>query len=185
MLEREGRFTSHPKFERVPKLTEQERLKAEKEQRKAEREKKKAEKDRAEREKREQEYERAERERLERERERNRLIEPPEDLTEEEKQAWDHIYQILLSGTNYRKTMADAELIRHYVQVKLMRDRAWVEWNKKPERYIRIVTGLCADGTTPKVMVKENEHYVILNNCNKQLQKLLADFKLTPKARLY
>ena len=73
---------------------------------------------------------------------------------------------------------------RHYVQLKLMRDRAWVEWNKKPERYIRIVTGLCADGTTPKVMVKENEHYVILKDCNKQLEKLLTDFKLTPKARL-
>ncbi|MCL2106528.1 MAG: P27 family phage terminase small subunit [Oscillospiraceae bacterium] len=164
-------------------MTEQERLQAEKEERKAERERRKTEKERAEREKREREHDRAERERLEREREKNRLIEPPADLTEEEKQAWNHIYQILLSGTNYRKTMADAELIRHYVQVKLMRDRAWAEWNKKPERYIRIVTGLCADGTTPKVMVKENEHYVILNNSNRQLQKLLDDFKLTPKAR--
>ena len=137
----------------------------------------------AERERKQAEQERIAREKAERE--RNRLIEPPEDLTEEERRAWDHIYQILLSGTNYRKTMADAELIRHYVQVKLMRDRAWVEWNKKPERYIRIVTGLCADSVTPKVMVKENEHYVILKDCNKQLEKLLTDFKLTPKARLY
>jgi phage terminase small subunit len=152
-------------------VTERERLKTE-------RERNKAEKERLAR-------EQAERERLERMRELNLHIEPPDNLTEEERQAWDHIYQILLSGTTYRKTMADAELIRQYMQVKLMRDRAWVEWNKKPERYIRIVTGLCADGTTPKVMVKENEHYVILKDCNRQLEKLLADFKLTPKARLY
>ena len=183
MLKREGSYSSYPILKGRINLTEQERLQAEKEERKAERERRKTEKERAEREKREREHDRAERERLEREREKNRLIEPPADLTEEEKQAWNHIYQILLSGTNYRKTMADAELIRHYVQVKLMRDRAWAEWNKKPERYIRIVTGLCADGTTPKVMVKENEHYVILNNSNRQLQKLLDDFKLTPKAR--
>ena len=115
----------------------------------------------------------------------NELIEPPKDLTEEELAAWNHIYRILVCSTRYRKTLADAELIRHYVQVKLMRDRAWAEWNKKPERYIRIVTGLCADGTTPKIAIKENEHYAILKDCNKQLQKLLTDFKLTPKARLY
>jgi len=114
----------------------------------------------------------------------NQLIRPPQNLNEEEKTAWEHIYQILVNSTRYRKTMADAELIRHYVQVKLMRDRAWTEWNKKPERYIRIVTGLCADGTTPKIAIKENEHYAILTDCNKQLEKLLADFKLTPRARL-
>jgi len=81
--------------------------------------------------------------------------------------------------------MADAELIRQYVQVKIMRDRAWIEWNKKPERYVRIVTGICADGKTPKVIIKENEHYAILNDCNKQMEKLLTDFKLTPQARLF
>ena len=114
----------------------------------------------------------------------NRLIEPPEGLSEEEQSAWGHIYQMLVSSTRYRKTMADAELIRHYVQVKLMRDRAWAEWNRKPERYIRIVTGLCADGTTPKIAIKENEHYAILKDCNRQLQVLMAELKLTPKARL-
>ena len=114
----------------------------------------------------------------------NKLIEPPQDLNEQERRAWEHIYNILASGTRYRKTMADAELVRHYVQVKLMRDRAWQAWCEKPERYIRIVTGICADGATPKVVVKENEHYAILKDCNRQLQKLLSDFKLTPQARL-
>jgi len=114
----------------------------------------------------------------------NKLIEAPQDLSEEERSAWNHIYNILVQSTRYRKTLADAELIRHYMQVKLMRDRAWAQWNQKPERYIRIVTGLCADGTTPKVVVKENEHYAILTDCNKQLEKLMTDFKLTPKAWL-
>ncbi|MCL2445918.1 MAG: P27 family phage terminase small subunit [Oscillospiraceae bacterium] len=114
----------------------------------------------------------------------NKLIEPPHDLSQEERTAWQHIYDILVQSTRYRKTLADTELIRQYVQIKIMRDRAWTEWNKKPERYIRIVTGLCADGTTPKVVVKENEHYAILTDCNKQLEKLLTDFKLTPKARI-
>lgn len=58
-----------------------------------------------------------------------------------------------------------------------------MEYNKNPERYTRIVTGLCQDGKTPKVMVKENEHYKTLNDCNKQLEKLLKDFRLTPLAR--
>ncbi|MCL2023635.1 MAG: hypothetical protein FWG82_04610 [Oscillospiraceae bacterium] len=114
----------------------------------------------------------------------NELIEPPQGLNEEEKSAWQHIYQILASSTRYRKTMADAELVRHYVQVKIMRDRAWSEWNKKPEKYIRIVTGVCTDGQTPKVVIKENEHYSILKDCNTQLQKILTDFKLTPLTRL-
>lgn len=114
----------------------------------------------------------------------NKLIEAPHDLTEEERNAWQHIYNILVQSTRYRKTMADAELIRQYVQVKILRDRAWLQWNQKPERYIRMVTGICADGKTPKVVVKENEHYAILTDCNKQLEKLMTDFKLTPKARL-
>jgi len=113
----------------------------------------------------------------------NKLIEPPGNLTEEELSAWNHIYQILVDGTYYTKKAADAELVRQYVQVKIMRDRAWTEWNKKPERYVRIVTGICADGTTPKVVIKDNEHYVILKDCNKQLENLLIEFKLTPRMR--
>ncbi|MDR3238672.1 MAG: P27 family phage terminase small subunit [Clostridiales bacterium] len=104
-------------------------------------------------------------------------------MNEEELAAWNHIYQLLVQSTRYRKTLADTELIRQYVQLKIMRDRAWDEWNKKPERYIRIVTGICPDGKTPKVVVKENEHYAIWRDCSRQLEKLLAEFKLTPKAR--
>lgn len=64
-----------------------------------------------------------------------------------------------------------------------MRDRAWREYNKKPDRYIRIVTGICNDGKTPKVLVKENEHYKTLIDCNKRLECILQDLKLTPKIR--
>ena len=64
-----------------------------------------------------------------------------------------------------------------------MRDRAWREYNKNPDRYIRIVTGICSDGKTPKVMVKENEHYKTLIDSNKQLEKILKDLRLTPEAR--
>ena len=116
--------------------------------------------------------------------ESNKLIEPPDDLTVEERGAWLDFIEIL-KGTSYAKTLADVELIRQYVQHKLMRDAAWREWNKKPERYIRIVTGICSDGVTPKVVVKENEHYRILNDCNKYLEKILSNLKLTPLKRLY
>lgn len=65
----------------------------------------------------------------------------------------------------------------------MMRDRAWREYNKNSERYIRIVTGICSDGKTPKVIVKENEHYKTLIDCNKQFEKILKDLRLTPEAR--
>jgi phage terminase small subunit len=115
--------------------------------------------------------------------ESNKLLIPPDDLSDEEKQAWLYIAEMLRLSTRYIKTMADVELLRQYTQVKIMRDRAWMEWNKKPERYIRIVTGICNDGQTPKVVIKENEHYKIVTDCNKQIEKLLTDMKLTPKAR--
>lgn len=62
-------------------------------------------------------------------------------------------------------------------------DHAWTEWNKRPEKYIRIITGICSDGKTPKVVIKENEHYKIFSDCNKRLEKLLTELKLTPNAR--
>lgn len=114
-----------------------------------------------------------------------RWIEPPDDLTEEERKAWEAFLSILKNGTRYKKTQADAELIRQYVQHKVMRDRAWKEWMRQPERYIRIVTGLCSDGVTPKIVVKENEHYRILQDCNRYIEKLWNDLKLTPAARPY
>ena len=119
----------------------------------------------------------------ERQMELNKFIEPPENLDLEELEAWSEIYKMLSEGTNYRKTAADTELVRQYVQVKVLRDRAWVEWNKKPERYVRIVTGLCTDGKTPKVVIKDNEHYSILKDCNKQLETMLVEFQLTPSTR--
>jgi len=45
------------------------------------------------------------------------------------------------------------------------------------------VTGICADGKTPKVMVKENDHYKTWLDCNKQLEKILKNLRLTPEIR--
>ena len=114
----------------------------------------------------------------------NELLKAPPDLSDEERAVWEEIADLIIASTHYKKTAADAELLRQYCQTKIMRDRAWVEYNKNPERYMRIVTGICADGKTPKVLVKENEHYKTLTDCNKQLEKLLKNFRLTPDARL-
>lgn len=111
------------------------------------------------------------------------LLKPPIGLSEEERTVWVEISQLIISSTSYKKTMADVELVRQYVQTKIMRDRAWLEYNKNPERYMRIVTGICSDGRTPKVLVKENEHYKTWSDCNKHLEKLLTDLRLTPNAR--
>ena len=107
----------------------------------------------------------------------------PSYLTKEEKVAYSGIVQTLKESIHYRLSSTDAELIWQYCQIKIMRDRAWREYNKNPDRYIRIVTGICSDGKTPKVMVKENEHYKTLIDCNKQLEKILKDLRLTPEAR--
>lgn len=131
----------------------------------------------------EQEQKRAREEYAKKLAESNKLLDAPDSLSAEERTAWDYIVNMLKSGGNYIKTHADVELVTQYTQVKVMRDRAWIEWNKNPERYIRIVTGASADGKTPKITLKENEHYKILNDCNKKMEKLLDDLKLTPKAR--
>ncbi len=113
----------------------------------------------------------------------NLLLTPPPDLSNAEQVVWKEITELIISSTHYKKTSADIELIRQYCQTKIMRDRAWKEYNKNPERYIRIVTGICSDGMTPKVLVKENEHYKTWIECNKLLEKLLKDFRLTPDVR--
>jgi phage terminase small subunit len=132
-------------------------------------------------------YDRDYRAQLEKQREEviksNSFLKSPGDLSDEERLVWDEIATLIISSTHYKKTAADVELLRQYCQTKIMRDRAWVAYNKNPERYIRIVTGVCGDGKTPKVLVKENEHYKTLIDCNKQLEKLLKDFRLTPDAR--
>lgn len=112
-----------------------------------------------------------------------RILQIPNNLSEEEKQAYSEIVQTLKESINYRLSATDTELIWQYCQIKVMRDRAWKEYNKNPDRYIRIVTGICSDGKTPKVMVKENEHYKTLQDCNKQLEKILKDLRLTPEMR--
>ena len=113
----------------------------------------------------------------------SKILAIPENITKEEKIAYAEIAQTLKESINYRLSATDTELIWQYCQIKVMRDRAWREYNRNPERYIRIVTGICSDGKTPKVLVKENEHYKTLIDCNKQLEKILKDLRLTPEAR--
>lgn len=111
------------------------------------------------------------------------ILSPPKDLSEGQKEIWIEFVKILEEGTNYKKTDADRELILQYVNLKILRDRAWQKFNENPERYVRIVTGICSDGKTPKIVVKENEHYKTFMESNKQLEKILTDLRLTPKAR--
>lgn len=113
----------------------------------------------------------------------DKILQVPNNLIGDEKKAYGEIVQTLKESINYRLSATDTELIWQYCQIKVMRDRAWREYNKNPGRYIRIVTGICSDGKTPKVMVKENEHYKTLQDCNKQLEKILKDLRLTPEAR--
>lgn len=120
---------------------------------------------------------------IETERINNEILQIPNYLTDEEKIAYSEIVQTLKDSIKYRLSSTDAELIWQYCQIKIMRDRAWREYNKNPDRYIRIVTGICSDGKTPKVMVKENEHYKTLIDSNKQLEKILKDLRLTPDTR--
>lgn len=112
-----------------------------------------------------------------------KILKVPDGLSNEEQKAYGEIVQTLKESINYRLSSTDTELIWQYCQIKVMRDRAWREYNKNPDRYIRIVTGICSDGKTPKVMIKENEHYKTLQDCNKQLEKILKDLRLTPEAR--
>lgn len=111
------------------------------------------------------------------------ILKVPKYLSDEEKLVYCEIIKTLKSSIKYRLSSTDEELIWQYCQIKIIRDRAWREYNKNPERYIRIVTGICSDGKTPKVMVKENEHYKTWLDCNKHLEKILKDLKLTPEMR--
>ncbi|MCL2177107.1 MAG: hypothetical protein FWB72_04100 [Firmicutes bacterium] len=104
----------------------------------------------------------------------NEILKPPTNLSEKEIEAWDYIVEILKSK-NYVKTARDIELVMQHMQTKLMRDIAWEKWQENPERYVRIVTGVAVDGQTPKVTIKENEHYKILQESNKKLEKFLKD----------
>lgn len=123
-------------------------------------------------------------EQIETEKINDEILKIPNFLTEDEKIAYKEIVKTLKSSIKYRLSSTDAELIWQFCQIKIMRDRAWREYNKNPDRYIRIVTGICGDGKTPKVLVKENEHYKTLLDCNKHLEKILKDLKLTPEMRI-
>ncbi len=111
------------------------------------------------------------------------ILQLPKGLPKDEKTAYSEIVETLKQSIKYKLTNIDTELIWQYCQMKVIRDRAWKEYNKNPERYIRIVTGICGDGVTPKVMVKENEHYKTLQDCNRHLEKILRDLRLTPDMR--
>lgn len=112
-----------------------------------------------------------------------KMLEVPRGLTEEEKEAYEKIAMMLLESIHYKLSAVDMELIWQFCQMKVMRDRAWRKYNENPERYIRIVTGICNDGKTPKVQVRENEHYRTLQDCNRHLEKILKDLRLTPEMR--
>ena len=107
---------------------------------------------------------------IETEENNNKILQAPIFLNQEEKEIYESIVKTLKESIKYRLTQTDTELVWQYCQTKIMRDRAWREYNKNPDRYIRIVTGICNDGKTPKVIVKENEHYKTLIDCNKQLE---------------
>ncbi len=125
-------------------------------------------------------WEESERERIEN---NDKILQLPCGLSEEEKSAYISITDNLKRSIKYRLTPSDAELIWQYCQLKIMRDRAWKEYNLNPQRYIRIVTGISPDGKTPKITVKENEHYKTLQDCNRHLERILKDLRLTPDAR--
>ena len=113
----------------------------------------------------------------------NDILQVPKFLDSKEKEKYQEIVNSLKERINYRLSKTDSELIWQYCQLKIIRDRAWKEYNKNPDRYVRIVTGICSDGQTPKVLVKENEHYKTLIDSNKQLEKILKDLRLTPEVR--
>ena len=121
---------------------------------------------------------------VEERRKRNeQLLALPIGLSTAEEKAYREIINLMLNSVDYTLTDIDAELIWQFCQLRVIRDRAWKEYNVNPNRYIRIVTGICSDGKTPKVMVKENEHYKTLQDCNKHLEKILKDLRLTPEIR--
>ena len=108
---------------------------------------------------------------------------PPNDLSEDERAVWSEIAEILRGIKDSKMSDADHELLRQYCQLVVTRNRAWKEYAAKPERYTKIVTGICSDGKTPKVVLKDNEHYKTWLECNKHLDILLKEMEINPKSR--
>ena len=113
----------------------------------------------------------------------NEMLKPPVWLSECEQRIYTEISETIKRGIKYRLSTTDLELVWQYCQLKIVRDRAWREYSVNSERYVRIVTGICSDGKTPKVIVKENEHYKTWIDCKRQLEKILKDLRLTPDSR--
>jgi len=108
---------------------------------------------------------------------------PPADLTEEEAAVWREISEIARSSRTTKVSDADKELLRQFCQLSVLRNYAWAEYIKKPERILKIAVGLSQDKVTPKIVLKENEYYLTWNECNKALVQLLRELELTPKHR--
>jgi hypothetical protein len=106
----------------------------------------------------------------------------PSDFDEREKAAWE-VAAEMLRERNEVVTFADLELIRQYARIRVMGDMAYNNWLANPERITRVVTGIAADKVTPKVTLKENEHYMTYMECDKRMQEILIELKLTPKAK--
>ena len=105
------------------------------------------------------------------------FLEVPQDLTDKEKAVWIEIADLILANTQKVRTIADRELLRQYCKIRVVRDTAWDEYNKNPELYIKIVTGIDKDGKTPKVTIKENGYYKTFTDCNKQFEKIIKELQ--------
>ncbi|MDR1101049.1 MAG: P27 family phage terminase small subunit [Clostridiales bacterium] len=109
------------------------------------------------------------------------LYAAPTDFSDNEKKIWTEILEGVKS-IGYKMRYSIRLEMYEYVKLRIMRDKAMKAWNENPERYVKIVTGIAPDMKTPKITIKENEHYAIMLDCNKQIQKILDELKLTPKA---
>jgi len=110
------------------------------------------------------------------------MIVPPADFDEKERTAWE-IAASMLRERHAVVTHADLELMRQYARIRVIGDIAYRAWLANPERLTRIITGVAADKVTPKVVLKENEHYTTFMECDKRLQEILEEMELTPKAK--
>ena len=108
---------------------------------------------------------------------------PPNDLGDDERVVWQEITDILRDSKITKMSDADHELVRQYCQFTVVRNRAWEAYLQKPERYAKIVIGICSDKKTPKIALKDNEHYKTWIECNKHLELLLKEMELDPRSR--
>jgi len=106
-----------------------------------------------------------------------KLLVVPAELGTEEKAAWE-IGATMIRAKERIIKHVDLELLRQFARLRVMADRAYSEWNKNPERFSKIVTGVASDKMTPKVTIKENEHYVVFSECNKELENVMKHLGL-------